>query len=620
MFFNSDHSKEAIKTRMLRIASTYWETKSTDELDPLVKLLMEALSAELYDVMNDIRNAEGRILEKVAQLLAPDLLTVPTPSHAVMQAVPGEASETVTGEDQFYLEKKIASKQDGALDTNVDLYFTATNPTKIFDAQIKYLCCGLNLHLFDQAGSRVLVSSGARGQSVNEYSIWIGLSMNSRLSSINGLSFFFDLKNVDAQIADFFYQFIPLSKWYVGGREIPVAPGLPEAEITADTATEDSITNTDIMNSIRKNINNYYKKKFVTIIDEGYEANLKTYPNEFNDAFPQTVLQKLTEPATWIRIVFPGNIQQELLNEILVRTNAFPVMNCKRNELRYRLRNGRNIIPIPNVENERFLAIKSFTDGETNYKAIPFKKSADEETGTYTLRTGGLERFDSRNSREMIQYLIELLRSESAAFSAYGHDFIAGTLKELNQFIALLEQKTNTTITDATEIPNYIVTKPRKNKELMFAEYWTTNMHIANNIRSGTKLQQMGGVSVKQESLMLLTSTMGGKDKLKPEEKLVAFKYGLLTRDRIVTAEDIRSFCFYELGNKLKQVTVKRGYEISDNPKEGAKRTIDVTLIPSPLRQGQKEEWLLLCDQLKAKLQNKSGMSYNYRVISETDI
>ena len=618
MFFDSDNSREAIKTRMLRTALTFWGTKNTDELDPVVKLLMEALSSELYDVMNDIINAEGRILEKIAHLLAPDLLTSPTPAHAVMQALPGEPSETISEEDQFYVEKKIASKPDGPIDTNVEVFFTATNKTKIFDAEIQYLFLRPYLFTFDQLSNKLLAGSSTANPAVNEYCTWLGLRVNPRMTSLKGMTFFFDVKNVDPSVADSFFQILAFSRWFIDGREIKISAGIPNAE-RSDNDTEVSILDTDVMVSVRKNINDYYKRKFVTITDGGFVVNteeLKTYPKEFSNPLPQTVLDKLTEKVLWIKMVLPSNIPQELLNEIVVRTNAFPIMNCKRNELRYRLRSGRNIIPFPNVANEAFLSVQSFTDGETNYKPIPFKKSNDEATGTYTLRTGGLERFDSRNGREMILYLLELLRSESAAFSAYGHDFIAGTLKEMNQFIALLEQKTNTTISDAFEIPNYIIVKPRENREMMFIDYWTTNMDLANNIRSGTRLQQSTGVSVKPASLMLLTASLGGKDKLKSEEKLYAFKYGLLTRDRIVTVEDIRSFCFYELGNRLKDVTVKRGFAIPDNPKEGAKRTIDVILKRAPGKIDN-EEWDQLCEQLKSKLQTRTGMSYNYRVLSK---
>ncbi len=398
-----------------------------------------------------------------------------------------------------------------------------------------------------------------------------------------------------------------------------VSAGLQEQDQLNNSNID--ITNSDLLQTTKKNILAYYNKKFITITDPGFSVNPKslcTYPGFFTQVFADSVLQKLTRKLLWLKIVFPTNIQQELLNEITIKPNAFPVMNVRKNELRYRLRSGRNIIPLPGTANESFLSLHSLSDGTMAYRATPFRKSSDEEVGTYTVRTGGIERFDSRNGKEMINYLLELLRSESAAFSAFGHDFIASTLKEMNQFIALMEQKTNTTLTTANEIPSYVIVKPAENRDLMYLEYWTTNMEMANNIRSGTRLQQANGIAVKQDSLILLSASLGGKDKLKAEEKLYAFKYGLMTRDRIVTVEDIKSFCFYELGTKLNNVSVKKGFQISDNPQEGIKKTIDVVLTPSPSKITDAQEWELSCDLLKSKLQIRSGMSNNYRIISTT--
>ena len=107
MLTANNTTKEAIKTRMLRIALNYWSIKNADEIDPLVKLVMDALAAELHDLVNEINNAESRIIEKMAELMVPDLLTSPSPAHAIMHAVPAEQKETLSQHDQFFVEKKI---------------------------------------------------------------------------------------------------------------------------------------------------------------------------------------------------------------------------------------------------------------------------------------------------------------------------------------------------------------------------------------------------------------------------------------------------------------------------------------------------------------------------------
>jgi hypothetical protein len=150
------------------------------------------------------------------------------------------------------------------------------------------------------------------------------------------------------------------------------------------------------------------------------------------------------------------------LDEVNVYTNTFPVMNRQLNDLKYRLKGGSNIIPLKTNGMEQFLSVRSLSDESHPYRSTPFRKIEEEETGTYTLRNGGVERFDGRNAKEFISYLLELLRSESAAFSAYGNDFIASTLREMNQRIALMEQKTRALVNSSGEIPHYIIAKPMK--------------------------------------------------------------------------------------------------------------------------------------------------------------
>ena len=214
----------------------------------------------------------------------------------------------------------------------------------------------------------------------------------------------------------------------------------------------------------------------------------------------------------------------------------------------------------------------------------------------------------------MIGYLLELLRNESAAFAAYGYDFIATTLKEMNQKISLMEQKTRGYTANTAEVPDYIIVKPFEDKDMMYAEYWTTAAAIANNLRAGTKLQQAKGMSVKGESISLLTTTIGGKNRLRPEERLNAFRYSMMTRNRIITKEDIRNFCFYELKGRIQMVSVERGFEIAALPREAFRRTIDVLLTPVESDTLDNKEWQVLCEQLQSKLQTRSAVTNYYRV------
>ena len=84
-------TKEAIKSRMMQHAANLWGVRNTASLDPFVRLLIEAFSTEIYRAANETQNIEGRILDKIARMLTPDLLTIPRPAHGIMQAMPVDA-------------------------------------------------------------------------------------------------------------------------------------------------------------------------------------------------------------------------------------------------------------------------------------------------------------------------------------------------------------------------------------------------------------------------------------------------------------------------------------------------------------------------------------------------
>ncbi len=618
MLADMNMSKEVIKNKMLKHALSYWDIKNTEDLDPAVKLILEALSSELYNLANEIKDTQVRILEKIAYLLTPDFLTSPNPSHGILHAHPAEPTELLTSTTSFFAQKKVSSKQNEVLDATIELYFTPVDSVQLFDIQVASIASGENLFSYDPAFNKQLTAKH-RGKSIGNNEIWLGLRVNPKITSLENLTFCFDWKNLESKLANRVYQLLPLAKWWIGNQEIETSHGLVYAEQDERRkAYENIFLEYDLLSLMEKDIKHFYDQRFVSITDKRLN-NLnelkQPYPPSFQNIFPTTDLLKLTEKLIWLKIAFPAAMQQEFLDELYIYPNTFPVMNRQVNDLKYRLKGKSNIIPLKTTSQEQFLSIKSLSDEDKEYKSVPYRKMEEEENGTYTLRNGGVERFDNRNARELISYLLELLRSESAAFSAYGYDFVAGTLKEMNQKISLMEMKTKGFMTNGAEIPNYIIVKPFEGQDLMYAEYWTTLAEVANNLHAGTKLQLSKGVKVKPDSIALMSTTIGGKNKLRPEERLNAFRYGLMTRNRIITKEDIRSFCFYELGQRIQKVKVARGFEMSLDSKGAFRRTIDVILTPASTDKLESGEWQVICEQLKSKLQARSGMSNYYRIM-----
>jgi hypothetical protein len=619
MLSDRTNAREMIKNRMLKHALNYWNLKTTEDLDPVVKLILEALSLELYNLGNEIQDVQVRILEKVAGLLTPDFLTLPHPAHAIVQAAPVELTALLTATSSFTAPYRVSSRQNEVLDTTLPVAFTPVDTVQVRDVQVAYLATGGSLFACDGAGNRQPLTHGGRLKPIEPNTLWLGLRMHPQLEGIHHLYFYFDWKNLEPRLAHRLYQLLPLARWYLDNQELRTVPGIPYASsVGTGDAGQDLFKEYDPLSLLEKEIKQYYDPMFVTIEDQRYSrmtAPKRPYPSSFTPVFPDSVLQQLAEPLLWLQITFPAHLQQEFLGEVQVHLNAFPVLNRQHNDLKYRLKGGSHIIPLRTGTLEQFLSVHTLTDDTQEYQPVPYRQTTEPTCGTFTLRQGGVERFDVRNAREQISYLLELLRSESAAFAAYGYDFIAGTLKEMNQKMALMEQKTKGYREGAAELPHYIIVKPFEGKDMMYAEYWTTLGEVANNLRAGTRLQPVRNGHIKPEALVLLTTTLGGKNRLRPEERLHAFRYGMMTRDRIITKEDIRNFCFQELGSRLRHVTIERGFEIAASSKEAFQRTIDVILTPWDTEGLQSREWQLCCEQLRSRLQSRSGMSHPYRIL-----
>ncbi|WP_435522513.1 hypothetical protein [Chryseobacterium indoltheticum] len=68
-----------------------------------------------------------------------------------------------------------------------------------------------------------------------------------------------------------------------------------------------------------------------------------------------------------------------------------------------------NNIPLITEEAEYFLYVDEVQDGEgRKYTEIPFTPSDNLKKGLYTVRKGGMERFNNRNAVDMISNVLEL--------------------------------------------------------------------------------------------------------------------------------------------------------------------------------------------------------------------
>jgi len=610
-------SKDEIRNRILKNAQDFWNIKDSNDFDPLVKLIIEALSNELFNVSNDVKNLENRIFDKISRILAPDHLTSPLPAHAIIHARPIEEEDYLSPYTQFAFRKNIQEENDQFKKT--DIFFSPLHTVKVQNAAVKYIASGNTLFNIEQLSKQPILNT-LPGYSIEKNTIYIGFSGIKNWMDFNKLNLFFDWKNYS--VPGDTYDLLSLGKWFYKDNEL---------RAYTDRFMDDPVTgkvqapfhHKQLLNLIKADVSQFYSNRFITLGDLN-DFNIderKELPAVFEQIFQPASLSQIDEKIKWLKVIFPAAINQEMLNELHIYMNAFPVVNKKLSQIKHRLKTMNNIIPIKTEAWDQMLTVENLKDNKGNsYHEIPYTNENENGDGSFSIRYGGTERFDSRNAKELVDYLFELLRDEKAAFSAYGQDFLSTTLKNLEQNIALIEQKSHSALTGIKELPSYIVLKPIDDANILFLDIWITQAEEANRINAGSRLVIYENNRVHAESISLLSQTKGGRSRLNASNRVQAYKYGLTTADRIITKADVINFCRYELGDKLKDIIIAKGLILDHNPNAGFIKTTDIIIEPAENLRLDAQDWEELLSLTLAKLKLRSTMHIHYRMLLKTPV
>jgi len=137
---------------------------------------------------------------------------------------------------------------------------------------------------------------------------------------------------------------------------------------------------------------------------------------------------------------------------------------------------------------------------------------------------------------------------------------------------------------------------------------------VANNLKKGTVLKQTSISELAQDSTIFETSSIGGIYRNNKVEKLINLRYGFLSKERLVTKQDIKSAVDYHLRNITKDVLIKDGVGISSNRKQGVYRTIDVEVVLQEKYALQIENKKKIEMFLKETLEKQSVMNIPFQI------
>lgn len=591
-----DFSKEAILGRMLSSAEELWGIKYNDNLDPVVRLLMESFAVEIFKVQQNIDASNGRLVEHLAEVLTPTKLTAAVPAHGVMHAGCTQITQVVN--------KNTSYEITGGTVKDHKFLFTPIDNVKLYHAEVTDVIASHNACRVDSCIYKSVITVPKAG-SIPQNHMWLGISVSRQLHDIDGLSFFIDWPNLGSK--NDLYRAMSIAKWTVSGTiQLQMYKGLLYVVADRDK-TENSFERPEVHELVVNDIKNSYQNQFFTISNSSLklQENIQKYPAVFENYFSeQQLTQFFTEDKLWVKIELPIYLEAEILNDMLVNTNAFPIINRELKQATTNL----YAIPLVCERTERIVSVKEVY-GTVNgaYKPIELQE-VQESSNTYTFKKAGLERFDRRDAYELVKYLELLLKNEVQAFVSLNKEDSQELTRALNEVVSKTKKVSNSEY----KALQYVMLEKEIPDEVVTAEFWVTRCEEANQIRMGTLSQDVSDSS--QVGCILLTPTIGGKDSQSETERIRAYQYALLTKEQIVSAQDIKSFIHYQLGEQVVKVDVKSGLVIGHGSKQGLVRSIDVYIGTVSDFQEDAMQRQVVSDALLQKLQQQSDPSRTYRI------
>ena len=605
------YNKEQIRNRMLKYAATFWRIKKAENFDPVVKLLLEALAHEMYMLGEDFTAIETRLLEKTARILTPGILTSPFPAHGIVHASPVEPVYLITRESGMYYESDSLIRK---LSTGSISFYPACD-TLLHKADIRYMVCNDLLYRIDHTLEKTMI---ARTESrMTPRTVWLGLAVDESITDLRNFSFYLDFPNLTENYEYLFL--LPCTEWSVKGEQVVMQRGIYEKDDTQDNPIRAFFQNYDAMFLIDKEIMEIYNKHFLSVqqsfpLDDSCK---ETLPEELYPCFKEAVREKMQDKLVWIKIQFPAHFTAEVMDELQAGINIVPVENKLLSEQVTSLEDTFRVIPLRTDNYDSLLSVHSVkdSDGKSYHELLYPEGNSKSGYGTYSIRKGGCERFDSRSAKELLCYLLDLLDDETHAFGSVSSIKLQALATQMEQLMAQMKQAVDN-LNEFRETPYYLMIDQVSGKSQVTVKYWTTHCEIGNQIQAGVDLSPNATTYLDPRTLALISTTYGGKQAPQNRERIDIYKYGFISHGRVLTQNDIISFCKKELGELLVRTEIKNGVEISPMPSEGLIRTKEVRLILKEKLDDPSQEKQMK-DNLRTKLSACSPDTFNYRIFIE---
>lgn len=585
------------------------------QFDPVVRFLAGACASELEQVYLQMQGVEERLQQRLARVLLPEYHHLPQPAHALATAMP--AGETAQLEETTVFVKE---NEEGG-----DTAFAPLWPMRLLPAVIRVTATETRLL---QLGRRASLRRSAEAAEEEFSRILIGFEMPEPPADWKGGALYFDWRggsgiqieraNLLAALRD--------CRCLLNSNDISVINGLPAASLLI----EDYLNgNERLQNQVRK----HYESHFLTFGDteippaepqlaqDYLPAWFARFNDRADDAEPITVEKEAGKPLHWLEIQLSRPLTLPNIEAHLdMRFNVFPVVNrrlCGAGNGEHHYLQNTSIKWLHLQPEEDFASIRRvYEEQPPGYRPFVFKPFADfreDRNPSYTLRHGGVGRWDEFNVWQRLAYVVAILQENYQHQELIQNAAASLSLEDIHHLLGKKISETAGAQNPAKDI--YVLLHAGSAAGIRArVEYWTSQGAKANSIaaKSSMVCKSKLAAVLEKDSIELITTTVGGRDPLNSIEQIDAMKSALLSRGRIVTREDVSVFCKAFLGEKIHDLSIRDGVGADQRFDFGMTRLLDVRLQPATA--AVKEDWDGICRQLQGLLEQQSTSTIPIRV------
>lgn len=588
----SMYSKESIRKQILTYAELLWGRKITNQSDIMVRLLVEELTEELFLMRNSLENIGQTLLEKLAVKLTPPQYLSVRPAHTVLRMKTSDPQYILSHKTPFYLKHLPDSLKNKDIE---NIIFYPLTDTNLFNIDIDYVVHSSDLFTVSSDNTKQIKDKAKIKDKTN--SIWLGLNINPEIKNLKGLTFYIDFPDL-SEIHDY-YEVICYTELIINGKSVKLKQGFPESNQSK--------------NSFKADILAFYKKNYFTI-DE--DVLIKSLPKEllpvgYVDNFDAEKLQDIV-PSVWIQLKFQFSILYEDLQKITINLNTFPAYNARFYNQKAERENLECPLSLGADNFEKLLDIISVSDSNNTFTPYSFEET--EPIGVYRLKPITNFHIQGLEIADYLEQLSDLVENERIAFPEIDPDKINDIIHAITSVETDKEGKMEINKKDNQKLEiGKMLIYPYPATDTVNIDYLVTYGELANGISAGERyVPQLDGQSNMPDAISL-KPVCGGKEFSHMEDLLAINKYLLLSNDRLVTENNITSFCEMELGKLVEKVELKLTTKISSLPHEGIIKTIEVRLYPSDRYPGHLYNPGVLRHLLNG-LNKRSPRDHNYTI------